>query len=221
MDKSNLELFKQAVNEGLSNKFDSIVQGCTEEITYSDRHKIAMQTLVYGKTNNRRTLSPKMRRIIAILVAAALLLTGCGIIFRNEIRDIVEDIHDLFVSITYTDSDYEGKEIADIYELTYVPEGYSLNYTRTTPISVRYEYIDDNNNSLSFLQKALDGTYIIFDSEDGQINIEYIQDREIYCKYADNLYNYVWNDGKYTLIIMSSAKLSNEEIAMIIDGIKY
>ena len=98
MDKSNLELFKQAVNEGLSNKFDSIVQGCTEEITYYDRHKIAMQTLVYGKTNNRRTLSPKMRRIIAILVAAALLLTSCGIIFRNEIREVFKE---LFASITF------------------------------------------------------------------------------------------------------------------------
>ena len=54
MGKSNLELFKQALNEAVSNKFDKMADECTEEIVYSDRHKLAMRTIVYGKTDNKR-----------------------------------------------------------------------------------------------------------------------------------------------------------------------
>ena len=38
MDKSNLELFKQAISEGLSEKFDSVVDSCTEKIVCSEKH---------------------------------------------------------------------------------------------------------------------------------------------------------------------------------------
>ena len=107
MDKSNLELFKQALNEAVSNKFDKMADECTEEIVYSERHKLAMRTIVYGKADTKRVWSPKMRRIIAILIAVALLLTSCGIIFRNEIREFVEEF---FVKITYS-SDEDGKVI--------------------------------------------------------------------------------------------------------------
>ena len=102
MDKSNLELFKQALNEAVSNKFDKMADECTEEIVYSEKHKLAMRTIVYGKTDNKRVWSPKMKRIIAILIAAALLLTSCGIIFRNEIREIFKEF---FVSLTYESND--------------------------------------------------------------------------------------------------------------------
>jgi hypothetical protein len=76
MNKSDLELFKQALSEGLSESFDSVVDGYTGEIVCSKRHELAMRTIVYGKTSERRILSPKERRIIAILIAVALMLTG-------------------------------------------------------------------------------------------------------------------------------------------------
>ena len=55
MDKSNLELFKQALDEAVSNKFDNMAANCTEEIVCSERHKLAMQAIVYGKGDTKRT----------------------------------------------------------------------------------------------------------------------------------------------------------------------
>ena len=43
MDKSNLELFKQALSEGVSKKFDQMADECTEEIKYSKKHELAMR----------------------------------------------------------------------------------------------------------------------------------------------------------------------------------
>ena len=123
MDKNNLELFKQALNEAVSNKFDKMAEECTEEIVYSERHKLAMRTIVYGKADAKRVWSPKMRRIIAILIAVALLLTSCGIIFRNEIREIFKEF---FVSLTYEGDEESPLIIKEVYTLSYVPEEYSL-----------------------------------------------------------------------------------------------
>jgi alkylhydroperoxidase/carboxymuconolactone decarboxylase family protein YurZ len=99
MNKTNLELFKQALDEAVSNQFDKLAAQCDEEIICSEKHKLAMRAIVYGKTETAQTLSPKMKRLIAILVAAALLLTGCAIIFRNEIREVFEEF---FVKLTYS-----------------------------------------------------------------------------------------------------------------------
>ena len=100
MDKTNLELFQQALNEGLSNRFDSLAEEYTGEIVCSRKHKLAMRTIVYGKAGGARAWSPRMRRVVAILVAAALLLTSCGIIFREEICEVFDK---LFVSLYLKD----------------------------------------------------------------------------------------------------------------------
>ena len=123
MDKGNLELFKQAISEGLSEKLDSVVNSYTDEIVCSEKHRLAMRTIVYGKAETKRTWSPKKRRIIAILVAAALLLTSCAVIFRNEICEIVGEF---FAKYVYSGDETGMETIEEVYELTYLPEGYGL-----------------------------------------------------------------------------------------------
>ena len=219
MDNTNLELFKQALSEGLSSKIDSVANEYTEEIVYSEKHNLAMRTIVYGKTDTKRFWSPKMKRIIAILVAAALILTSCGIIFRNEIRDFVENVYEFFIAITYTDENPEGAFIEEVYELTYVPEGYYLEEENITNLLVRYKFKNDNNDNIWFEQSILDGTYFVIDTESGYSKIIETQEYEVYSRFTDNNYHYVWNDGKCVMKLKSSINLSNEEIILIINGV--
>ena len=202
MDKSNLELFKQAISEGLSDRFDSVVDNCTEEIVCSKKHKLAMRTIVYGKVGTERTMSPKMRKIIAILVAAALLLTSCAVIFRNEIREIFEEF---FVKITCSNSE-DGQVIEEVYQLGYLPEGYSLNDEVITPVRTQYEFTNDKEDYIWFEQKLLEGTDFVVDNEDGYSQINEISNYEIYYRYANNNHVYVWNDYKYSMFIRSNLK---------------
>ena len=216
MDKINLELFKQALNEAVSNKFDKMAGECTEEIVYSEKHKLAMRTIVYGKTDNKRVLSPKMRRIIAILIAVALLLTSCGIIFRNEIREIFKEF---FVSLTYETDDMSEDMIEDVYTLSYVPEGYALEKERLTSIYVRYEFENANKDTLCFEQRTKVGSDYYIDSESGYSKIEEIEEYAVYYRFTNKSHLYVWNNEKYLINIKSSAQLSNEEIVLLLDGI--
>lgn len=216
MDKSNLELFKQALNEAVSNKFDKMADECTEEIVYSEKHKLAMRTIVYGKTDTKRVWSPKMRRIIAILIAVALLLTSCGIIFRNEIREIFEEF---FVSLTYETDDMSEDMIEEVYTLSYVPEGYALEKEKLTSIYVRYEFENANKDTLCFEQRSITSTDFAVDSESGFSRIVEIEEHEIYYRYSGTYNYYIWKNDKYTIKLRSTIKLSNEDIILIYDGI--
>lgn len=216
MDKSNLELFKQALNEAVSNKFDKMADECTEEIVYSEKHKLAMRTIIYGKADTKRVWSPKMRRIIAILIAVALLLTSCGIIFRNEIREIFKEF---FVSLTYEGDEESAESIKDVYCLGYVPEGYILEKEMIEKTFVRYEFKNESEETLFFEQRPLASAEFVVDSESGYSRIVEIEEHEIYYRYSGTYNYYIWKNDKYTIKLRSTIKLSNEDIILIYDGI--
>lgn len=216
MDKSDLELFKQALNEAVSNKFDKMADECTEEIVYSERHKLAMRTIVYGKTDNKRVLSPKMRRIIAILIAVALLLTSCGIIFRNEIREIFEEF---FVSLTYEGDEESNETIKDVYYLSYVPEGYIINKETATNIRAKYEYVNDSGEIIYFEQRPIASAGFVVDSESGYSKIQEIEEYEVYYRFTNKYHHYVWCSEKYSMTIKSNTYLTNEDIILMLDGL--
>ncbi len=218
MDKANLDLFKQALSEGISNRFDNMANNCNEEIACSEKHELAMRAIVYGKADTKRVLSPKMKRIIAILVAAALLLTSCCAIFRNEIREIVEKTLDLFIQYTYSDNN-NGKTLETNYELTYVPDGYVLENSSILPVNVQYIFTNPDNETLQFDQYTINGTYIYVDIQSDYSEVYTIQNYTVYYKRTNISNLYIWNDGKYTLSITSSLKLDYDELKLIIEGI--
>lgn len=216
MDKTNLELFKQALTEAVSNKFDNMAAGYTEEIVCSEKHNLAMRTIVYGKTNTKHIWSPKMKRIIAILVAAALLLTSCGIIFRNEISEIFKEF---FVKISYSEENNSNNTVEEIYELNYVPDGYALKKENISPLSVVYKFVDIDGNIIRFEQYVLGRSDFVVDSESGYSKIIDVENYDVYYRYNDAYHSYIWNDSKYALRLKSSTPLSIETIILIIEGI--
>ena len=214
MNKTNLELFKQALDEAVSNQFDKLAAQCDEEIICSEKHKLAMRAIVYGKTETAQTLSPKMKRLIAILVAASLLLTGCAIIFRNEIREVFEEF---FVSLTYS-GDEETLIIQEVYSLGYVPEGYVLEKETIAAQYVRYRF-SNQVDFFYFEQRPITNSDYYIDSESGYSQINEIEEYKIYYRLVDNLHCYVWRDNNYSIKMKTSVQLSNEELILILDGI--
>ena len=216
MEKTNMEIFQQALEDAVSCQFDELVAACDEEIVFSERHLLAMHAIVYGKADTGRTRSLGMKRVIAILIAAALLLTGCGIIFRHEIREV---FNEFFVSLRYecTESD---KTIKDVYVLGYVPEGYALEKEIITSAYVRYEYLGKSNEELCFEQRPLTLSDYYIDSESGYSKIKEIEDYEVYYRFTGTNHVYVWGIENYSMKIKSSVELPSDELVLIIDKIK-
>lgn len=217
MDKTNEALFKQAINEALTNKFQRMADACDEEIVCSRRHRKAMRAIVRGKTP-RKPLSTKM---IAILVAAAvLLLAGCAIIYRDEIREFVTNIKEFFVEVKFDEGENDSQNIDEIYELTYIPEGYILADERINRMSVHYTFTNVDSKMIRFTQQTLDNVSFSVDSEHSDTVIIEINNLTIYSRIAGNMHYYLWNDGKYAMKLISTEKLSDGELLLIIYGLK-
>ena len=219
MEKSNLELFKQALNEAWDNKIRREVESCTEEIVTSDRHNAAMQAILNGTYDKSAKWKLTRTKVVAILVAAALLLASCAVIYRNEIRDIVEEIFEDFSKATYSSEETDGETIEEVYELSYVPEGYVLEETFEDSLIVKYKFVDSNNNVLTFEQRALDYSSFLFDVESGYALLLNVDNISIYHKTTKASHFYLWNNGHYSIELRSNIKISDEELISIIRGI--
>ena len=217
MKKTNMEIFKQALEDAVSCQFDDLVAACDEEIVFSARHLLAMHAIVYGKADTGRTRSLGMKRVIAILIAAALLLTGCGIIFRHEIREV---FNEFFVSLRYESTDESDKTIKDVYVLGYVPEGYILEKERIEKTFTQYKFVNKVGETLCFEQRPLTLSDYYIDSESGYSKIKEIEDYEIYYRFTGTNHVYVWGIENYSMKLKSSVELSSDELILIIDKIK-
>lgn len=220
LNKNDLELFKQAVEEAFSNKIDSIAKSYTGEIEYSEKHKLAMRTIVYGKIENpaeKRRIRLKSKYIVAIIVAAALLLTSCGIIFRHKIREIFRGE---YVRLDYGEDVSYGKMIEDVYTLTYVPEGYSLQSEKINKVSVNYKYVNENDEFIIFEQSPADSSFVFIDDKSAYDKIYEIESYDVYRRISSESYVYMYSDEKYMVMIRLSSQLSSEELIAIIEGIE-
>lgn len=213
MDKSNLELFREALLEAMSSKANEA--DLTEKIEPSDRHKVAMQAILDGAYLRKSAWHLKMLRIAAI-IAAALLLAGCA--YRNEIRDFIEEICDEYIEITYSDKVVNGRIMEEAYKLTYVPEGYVLKEIKEDPIHIRYEYRNGNNSYIRFIQGVIDGYSHAFDN-DVNTEIITIENVRVYHFGSAQCHYYMWNDGKYAYDLSADVPLSIEELSLIINGV--
>lgn len=218
MEKNNLDLFKQAINEGLSNKFDGVASSCTCEIACSEKHKLAMRTIMYGKTSEKRAWMPNTKRIVAVIVASAMLFLNCGILFLNKIGDTIKYIDGSFINLTPFGDKITSPLFKDVYKLSYVPEGYILKNISSTLVSVTYEY-SNQEKVLFFEQMALGSSIYVDNKTEGEKFVSNISGLDIYYKDTLNYNIYCWNDGKYAYQILSSEELTPDDITKIIAGL--
>ncbi|MBO5715201.1 MAG: DUF4367 domain-containing protein [Clostridia bacterium] len=215
--KTNQELFKQALVEGVSRRIDREIAACDEEVTCSRRHIKNMERIVKGKMPKK----PINKKMVAILVAAAvLLLAGCAIIYRDQIRDFITNVKEFFVEIKFDEGENESRTIDEIYELTYVPEGYSLDKQEINRMRVQYIFTKLDGNYIRFIQQSLDASGFAVDIEHGDYEIINIDEYEIYYQQTYGIYCYLWNDGKYAYKLNSTEELLDQSLELIINGIK-
>ena len=218
MKKTDLELFKQALLEALEINLQEEEKDFVDKVETSDQHKAAMQAILDGTYEKKSVWKFTKAKVAAILVAAALLLASCAVLYRNEIRDFVEEIFADFTKLTYSDKDIDGQTIETVYELTYVPNGYVLKDTVITPTLVRYKFINSSSNMLIYEQKILSASFM-FNNENGYNLLMSLDEVDIYYKTADNYHYYLWNNGEYSFLISTNDQLSNEDIDQMINNI--
>lgn len=216
------QLFKNAILEALSQKYEQELAECREDAKCSKGHYLRVSEItgiplarVMGK---RRSLR---RTFVAILIAAALLLAGCtAYVYRNAIKDFFEEVYDTHIKVFYSGERTDNElYIKDIYSLSCVPEGYQLVKEEKNPVCVRYIWESENGDTLIFEQKLIKESDLFIDSEvDNMLCVDY-NGIFVYLRSNNDAWLYLWNDGKYGMYIYSEQKISDDELKKIIDGI--
>ena len=215
MDKYSEDrgLLVKALEEAICNRFDKMIGDSPMSADCSEGHKARMAEIIEGADTRPGRLS--RAKLIAALIAAALLLTGCTLyVFRNQIKGFVEYIYSTYISVR-SDEEIKSNVITDVYKLTYVPEGYELVKERKTAVQVFYRWENDDGRQLEFVQYHLGEFHI--DTDDGYLKIVEHNGIEVYCRESKRSYHYCWLYNDNCFSITSYDEISTEELIKMID----
>lgn len=220
MTNSDKKLFVQALSEGIVKKYDEEIMMSDENTECTRQHYKKLSTITGYKVAHGKRIAKKTW--VAIILAAALLLTGCTVyVYRNEIRDFFVEMYESFIKLTFDQEQQGGNETIDqIYYPSYIMEEYALTNEVNTPVMVLYEYSNSSGEVLIFEQFLLDGSDYMLDAEKGDTLLLTVNGQDVYYRYTDNLHHYIWNNGKYAFTINSSVELTDDNIEDVIVGIK-
>ena len=221
------KLFCQALLEARLRKSQQMIDTESDEIVLSARHLYRMDHILKSVDEPFRPISStrQKKRILALLIAAAILLFGSITIYAN--RDtIARFVHKIFgdhteVSYSNYDSNIDVPErIEQEYTLTYVPEGYELVQSMSDYILIWKEWINDKGEYLLFKQRPIKESLYIFDNDNSNTECIQIEDFEVYCTHFESSDSaYLWTDGEYVYEIECCADISLEELARMINDV--
>lgn len=233
MYRSDVKLFGDAVLNGIINRFEKEATLNEENDICSDAHKEALRDIIKKSCVDEKR-SARIR-LIAALVAAALLLVGCAAyVYRNEIGSFVEEVFAEYVNVGFSDDDkgnvsFNDKEnndnhvteIEEVYKLSYVPEGYELIDTFINDTYVAYTYVNDNGSVILFDQCPLGVSHSIgIDNDMDDVTVIEHNGIEYYARSSETMLHYVWHDDKYAMVLDVPNEISQDEVFKIIDEIK-
>lgn len=219
MDKTERELFGRALNEALSRKYERELAECQETAQCSEAHIQRMNEII-GQSARAERRKGRRKWIVALLVAAALLLTACTVYaYHEELRTFIERVHDSHIQVTYDhETDAPSADmLAENYMLSYVPDGYVLTGELYLSTLSRCAWENSEGEYIKFEQCVLDSTNFALDVMLGETTVISCENFDVYCRSSDT-YTYIWNDGIYSFKIKSSVPLTEDVLICIIEG---
>lgn len=159
------ELFRQALLEARLRKSQQIMDADTDEVQFSKKHLRKMQQIISADRSSLQFAfySRKKKRILALLIAVAVLIIGSITVYANK-DAIVQFVQKIFcdhIEVSYANQgNVEGipEWIEQEYTLAYVPEGYVLEDSTCDLTFALSEWKNAKGEYLRFEQSIMDGS---------------------------------------------------------------
>ena len=217
--KNNEFLFKQAIVEGLSCRIDSMVDAFEGEVRCTKKHIKTIEAIVKGRVTGNVVWTPRLCRVVALIIAALIALTGCAVAYREQIAKFFAKVTDIYIDLWVDDSDPEQKELEEIYSLCYVPEGYVLTESTDYVAMYKYIYTNETGVELVFDQIINNDSISSVTNENVESSIVIIDNYEVLIQVGKNVYVSIWRDDKYTMTISCSETVSQDDLEKMIRSI--
>ena len=221
MNKTDKMLFRQALTEAFVRKYERELNECQETAVCSEAHTRRMNEII-SQSAQRECRRDRRKWIVALLVAAALLLTACSVYaYHDKIRSFIEKVYDDYIKVTYNSGEEipNAGKLADKYSLSYVPEGYVLTKELYLPSVNKYEWSNAEGQYIIFEHCAIDNTDFMVDTEIEKTTVISYDNYDVYYQ-ASDIHTYIWNDGTYSFKIKSSVFIVEDMLICIIEGVQ-
>ena len=223
MASGEMLLLQKALWEASANVYERELAECEQDAKCSRRHYAKMKKILGVAILPASSRKMKIkRRIVAALVAAVLLLTGCTTYaYREEIREFIETVFEDYIRVTYNEG--EGSKSTDTisiyYTLGYVPEGYELTKTFERFSQTKYRWSNSQGEYIILEQCHVDSALFVMDNEVEDWKVVQIGNHKMQHR-VSNVYYYLWNDGVYAYRLTTSVLWEEQELLRIIDNLQ-
>jgi len=209
-------LLSEMLAESLCEDYDEIIRSSGMTADCSEEQKQRIRDTVYGKKPTRINWSNAWKIAVALL-AGLLTLAGCAfcVMGGRKIAGYIEYAYETYICVERDNE--EPCTLEQIYELTYVPDGFELYEKTITPVLIDYKWQTADLKYLKFTQTP-SFTQFYMDINNNFDVLLKLNDICVYHREYENSYNYIWCDDKNSFKLTSTNKLENEEIINIITG---
>ena len=218
MNRAENDLFRRAIVEALSQNNREELAECTDPVVCSKQHYRKMSAILGFRVRKPIVWTRTRKMWVAAIIAAALLLTGCAVANYKAIGEFIINIYEDIIKMP--DLGREDQTLIpdfEVYELTYVPEGYYLVEAAVRRGTCHYEWCSEVEGEKLYLdQNAKGNTIYSFDEAAELIDIG---NNQISIHHIGNNVCYIWNTEQYVFMLYSSCKLEMEELQKIVEGV--
>lgn len=207
-------LFGQALTDAWSHKYRLERIQCNETADCSQEHIAKMCSIVQAA--QRRDRKGRKAWVVALLVAAALLLTGCSVYALSEdVRNFVEELFDEYVVVFFEGEPSESVSVAieEYYVMTMEPDGYEKVFETKNWSANITKWENAQGDFLRFAQYRAEGSMALDLEEDAVTTEIEIGGYTVHCRDGEKNHYYVWNDGRYVFLINGSQALDEQTLA--------
>ncbi|MBR6051559.1 MAG: hypothetical protein IKP68_10235 [Clostridia bacterium] len=215
MDTLNCKLLQDALLEVALERIDEKMRHIKRDTSVSIFQARKMSAALGIKVHWR----PSARQVIAILIAAAILaLAGCGVVYRNEIRDFVVHFYETYIKMEYSKDNPPGTNEVVTYSFEYIQNGFEKNETKSKKNFFVWE--NELGQTISLSIQKINTSISYFDTENGDVGTIILNDVEIMTYKNDSLFSCIWNDGYKAFRLKMTGSIPEQDVFCFIEGIK-
>jgi len=217
MDRAENDLFRRAIVEALSQNNREELAECTDPVVCSKQHYRKMSAILGFRVRKPIVWTRTRKMWVAAIIAAALLLTGCAVANYKAIGEFLVNFYEDHIKMTDNSEEGLNHDGFEMYELTYVPEGYDLVETVVGDTTYHYKWRNETGDKTLAFNQSERGSYIHTFDEDAEL-IE-VGDSRVLVSSVRNGYLYAWCVDQYAFTLRSNCALDIEELQKIIEGV--
>ncbi|MBR3837152.1 MAG: DUF4367 domain-containing protein [Clostridia bacterium] len=162
--------------------------------------------------------SRRKRVAVALILAAALLATACGIpAVRKTLARFAVEIYDTFASATVEQGGTDS--IKKEYRSQSIPDGFIETVCKRQDQFIEITYEDNMGRKIVFRQRVVVNSQFTRDIEKGDFLEETVGSREVLFLESSEVLSFTWLQNGYRFDVLVHGDVSNEAIFAMIAGV--